>query len=198
MKILGITGGVGCGKSTVLEFFRGREDSFVLDADKAAHLLEEPGQICYEKIVAHFGKEILDKDGIIDRKKLGGIVFADEEQLKVLNAIVHPEVKNYIKAQIEEKRNSKKYAYFILEAALLLEEHYDKICDKVWYVYTSEENRRERLKRSRGYSDDKINQIMKNQLSESVFRQRTDAVIDNNGDSEDTIRQIREELRCLK
>ena len=79
----------------------------------------------------------------------------------------------------------------VLEAALLIEEHYDEICDELWYIYTSEENRRARLKRSRGYSDEKISEMFESQLCENEYRRHCKVVIDNNGTTEETIAQVR-------
>lgn len=197
MRILGITGGVGCGKSAVLQYLAAQPGIYVMEADKAAHRLEEPGSICFQKIVEYFGEKILDSDGIINRKKLAAIVFADQEALLKLNSIVHPEVKKYILCRIDYIRQYRQYHVFALEAALLLEEHYDEICDEVWYIDASEQTRRRRLKENRGYSDEKITQMMARQLSREQFLEKSSVVIDNNWQLEQTYQQIREELACL-
>lgn len=124
MKTIGITGGVGAGKSTVLDFLRETYQASVCEADKVAHELQRPGEGCYQEILKVFGPEILCDDQTIDRKRLGSIVFADVEKLKRLNGIVHPKVKEWIrKKQEEEQRAGTKL--FIIEAALLLEDHYE-------------------------------------------------------------------------
>ncbi len=97
MKIIGITGGVGAGKSTILNYMRDAHGAAICEADKVAHELENPGENCYEQIITHFGEEILSENGEIDRKKLGNIVFREKEKLTLLNRIVHPQVKEYIK-----------------------------------------------------------------------------------------------------
>lgn len=207
MKVIGITGGVGSGKTCILTYLRqlavnypkppfNQIKTYVIEADKTAHDLQKPGNLCYDAIVAAFGQEILHPDGTIDRKQLGEIVFADEQRLKELNAIVHPFVKKHIIQTIETIRTEQTADFIFIEAALLIEEHYDEICDSLWYVYVSEENRRSRLKASRGYSDYKISQVMENQLSEESFRRACQTVIDNNNSQEDTYRQIREVLAC--
>lgn len=194
MKIIGITGGVGSGKSRVLSYMETAYGAVICQADHVAWKLQEPGQACYEEIVAYFGEEILNDDKTINRSALGKIVFADNQKLLKLNQIMHPAVKSYIIELISEE-NQKETAYFILEAALLLEEHYNLICDELWYIYTKNQVRRERLKESRGYTDDKIDSIMASQLSEENFREQCQIVIDNSGDFEDTCYQIDEAMK---
>ena len=130
------------------------------------------------------------REPAFDRGKLAQVIFSNEEKRERLNTIVHPAVKKYVKEQFQLERERGTIQVLVLEAALLIEEHYDEICDELWYIYTSEENRRARLKASRGYSDEKIDQIFKSQLSEEAFREAACEVIDNNGDREDTFRQI--------
>jgi dephospho-CoA kinase len=155
MKIIGITGGVGSGKSRVLSYMEEQFKAVICQADHVAWELQEPGQKCYIEIVEHFGREILHDDGTINRKKLGQIVFNNQDELLVLNEIMHPAVKEAIVEQIKMERE-KKTEYFVLEAALLLEDGYKQICDEMWYIYTDEMTRRLRLKESRAYSDEKI------------------------------------------
>ena len=189
MKIIGVTGGVGAGKSAVLTYLQERYGAHVVLADQVANLLEEPGQSCYEPIVELLGKSVLQEDGCINRSVMGQMIFSDSALLKKVNNIIHPAVKQYILKQIEKHRCNKT-EIFVIEAALLLEDNYDAICDEVWYIYTSEAVRRERLKESRGYSDDYITDIIRKQLSEEVFRTRCDVIIDNSGTVEDTQKQI--------
>ena len=189
MIVLGITGGVGAGKSTVLHRLESVYHACVVQADQVGHLLMKRGQACYEPIVDLFGAEVLDDTGEIDRKKLGAIVFFDRELLEKLNKIVHPAVKSYILKKIDEKRSSE-CRLFVVEAALLLEDHYDRICDDLWYIYVDDRIRRERLKADRGYSDAKIDGILKNQLSDEVFRRSCKYTIENSGDLEKTYQQI--------
>ncbi len=189
MKIIGITGGVGSGKSNVLSYMQETFSAVVCQADHIAWKLQEPGQKCYEDIIRFFGQDILHDDKTINRKKLGQIVFGCQDKLLQLNHIMHPAVKEYIVDLIlEEKR--KNTSYFVLEAALLLEENYGQICDEIWYIYCKEDVRRKRLKESREYTDDKIDAIMSTQLSENVFREQCQKVIDNSGDFADTCYQI--------
>lgn len=100
MKVLGITGQVGAGKSTILAYLEEKYRAKVIQADQVGHLVMEPDTSCYKQICSLFGEQILAADQKIDRKKLGAIVFADQEKLAMLNAIVHPAVKEYIRTAV--------------------------------------------------------------------------------------------------
>lgn len=190
MKVIGITGGIGSGKSRVLAFLEEELHGVICQADDVARKLEQKGQACYKEIVACFGRDILEESGEIDRAKLAGIVFADTGKLQQLNEIVHPAVKAQICREIEEERQKGTRAFF-LEVALLLEDHYDLLCDEIWYIHTEERVRRERLKASRGYDDAKIDAILATQLSEEVFMAHADHVIENSGSFEETCARLR-------
>ena len=189
MKIIGITGGVGSGKSRVLSYIEETFPCTICQADHVAWELQKPGEIAYREIVKHFGEGILNADGCICRPELGKIVFADAAELQALNAIMHPEVGMKIDRLMYESRKSGA-DIFVLEAALLLEENYNEFCDEVWYIKTDEKIRRQRLKESRNYSDDKIDSIISSQLPESVFLKRCTRIIDNNGSFEETCEQV--------
>lgn len=197
MKIIGITGGVGSGKSRVLSYIEETYSCVICQADHVAWELQKPGEKGYMEIVKHFGSDVLNEDGSINRPALGQIVFSDENELLALNAIMHPAVKVAIKDKILEEIN-RGTELFVLEAALLIEEHYDEICDELWYIYTEEAIRRDRLKSSRGYTDEKIDSMMKTQLSEDVFRKKCKVVIDNSEDFEYTCLQIQEAIKKLE
>lgn len=191
MKVLGITGGVGAGKSTILAYMEERYRARVIQADKAAHLLQEPGNRCYDRIVAAFGREILNEDGRICRSRLAALVFADSTLLRRLNEIVHPSVKEYIMAEIRREEQKAEAPFVVVEAALLLEDRYDLICDEIWYVHADEKTRTRRLMESRGYSREKVCSIMDKQMKEEEFRRQCKFVIDNSGNFvENTYEQI--------
>lgn len=191
MKFIGITGGVGAGKSAILDYLKNKPDTKVMLADEIAHELMVPGTQCYDRLKAEFGTEdIYQKDGYFDRIKLAQVIFSDDEKRKKLNGIVHPAVRKYVIGQAAYERKEGKIKLLVLEAALLIEEHYDEICDELWYIYTSEENRRIRLKKQRNYSDEKIDEIFKSQLTDEKFRKACRVVIDNNGTIEAAAAQI--------
>lgn len=191
MKFIGITGGVGAGKSAILDYLKNKPDTKVMLADEIAHELMMPGTQCYDRLKAEFGTEdIYQKDGFFDRIKLAQVIFSDDEKRKKLNGIVHPAVRKYVIGQAAYERKEGKIKLLVLEAALLIEEHYDEICDELWYIYTSEENRRIRLKKQRNYSDEKISEIFNSQLTDEKFRKACRVVIDNNGTIEAAAAQI--------
>lgn len=192
MMTIGITGGVGAGKSQILSYVEEHYNCKVIRADEVAHLLEDPGHECYDRIVTFLGADILLQDGAIDKRKMAAVIFADEEKLVGVNAIIHPGVKKYIIEQIQKEREKGDIDFLFVEAALLIEEHYDEILDEMWYIHTDVEIRSQRLAESRQYSAEKIADIMGKQLSEEEFRRHCSVVIINNGDLKTTYRQIDE------
>lgn len=194
MKIIGITGGVGSGKSMVLEYLHERYGVPVIQADLVGHEVMEPGFPAYDRIRSEFGDGILDADGRIDRKKLGGIVFADQARLQILNSIIHPEVKTEILRRLRTYEEEG-YVYAAVEAALFLEENYGAFCDETWYIDTSEEIRRKRLKESRGYTDGRIDQILRAQLGREEYLARCQVVIENNGTAQELKDRIDKRMR---
>ena len=189
MKIIGVTGGVGAGKSTVLNYLEKRYGAKLILADLVGHEVMEPGHEAYEQVVKAFGQEIVSEDKTIDRKILGAIVFADEKKRMILNRIIHPAVRQEILRRLEAAELLH-LSYAVVEAALFLEENYDAFCDETWYIYTDEKIRRQRLKESRGYSDERIDQIFRSQKTHEEFQKRCLFMIDNNGSEEETFRQI--------
>ena len=189
MKIIGVTGGVGAGKSTVLDYLKKTYHARLILADLVGHEVMEPVLPAYDAIIETFGREILSEDQTIDRKKLGDNVFHKEEMRQQLSAIVHPAVKQEILRRIDQAK-LENVSYTVVEAALFLEENYDAFCDETWYIYTDEKIRRQRLKESRGYSDERIDQIYRSQKTHEEFQKRCLFMIDNNGCEEETFRQI--------
>lgn len=194
MRVIGVTGGVGAGKSQILSYIREKYNCRILLADEAAHKVKEPGQICYSRLVALLSKDILNKDGSIDKQKMAEKIFASPELLKQINEIIHPAVKELILNTIEEERKSLEHDFLFIEAALLIEGGYLEILDEIWYIYAREDVRRKRLKDSRNYSDKKIDSIMESQLTEEQFRKYCKVVIDNSDELSDAYCQIDEKL----
>lgn len=192
--VIGITGGVGAGKSKILSYMKSQYGAAVLAADDIAHELMEPGRACYEPVIGLFGKGILKEDCSIDRKRLGDMVFSHKNLLLKLNAIIHPAVKSYIREEIKRIKEQDERQLVLIEAALLIEDHYEEICDELWYIYADEEVRKDRLKKYRGYSEEKAGSIMKNQLSEAEYRRNCQKIIDNGKDMEKTKEEIKKAL----
>ena len=176
-----------------MNYLREAYGAVVCQMDETAKRLQEKGTGCFRKIAEAFGPEIIGADGELDRKKLGARVFSDPEQLRLLNSIVHPEVLRSVSADIR-KHTEEGTPLYVVEAALLPDVG-GELCDEIWYIYASEEVRRERLKASRHYSDEKITDMIASQPSEETFRRACTAVIDNSGPFENTERQIGERLR---
>ena len=194
MKVVGITGGIAAGKSLILAYLKEHTRCRIIIADQVAHELEEPGGRCYQPIVSILGTAILTEDGRIDRAKMAARIFADGKLLSQINEIVHPAVKEYITGAIAEERAGDRIDYLFIEAALLIEDGYKTIVDELWYIHTDIQVRRERLKASRGYSDEKIDSIMNGQLSEEEFYGQCSVVIDNSGTLDSVYRQIDKKL----
>ena len=194
MHVIGITGGVGAGKTKILTYLSEHYSCRIILADEVANQLKEPGQKCYEEIVTLLGTQILKPDGTIDRLKMAERIFSDRELLQHVNEIIHPAVKEYIFQAIEEERHRDKIDFLFLEAALLIEEGYESIVDELWYIYADEAVRAERLKANRQYSDEKIQKILRSQLSDAEYRAHCSTVIDNGVALEETYRQIEKKM----
>lgn len=192
--VIGIVGGVGVGKSSVLRILAQDHGAFLIEADAVGHDLMRRGGTIYEKEVACFGREILGEDGEIDRKKLGAIVFSDPEKLSTLNAIAHPAIREEIGRRIRERQANPSalvhIPLIVVEAALPEEAGMLEFCDVIWAVTAPRKTRIERLMASRGYTREKCLEIMANQRSEEDFLALADAVIDNGGTHEKTAQQI--------
>lgn len=193
-KVIGLTGGVGSGKSTIGKLMVEKFGVTLVVSDEVGHLCMQQGADAYQKIVRTFGTKILDKDKNIDRKKLGGIVFGQEKELEKLNQIIHPAVRTYVEKKIREAKE-KQISYFVLESAILLQAGFGDLCDEIWYVQVSKETRRARLKADRGYSDAKIDSILKNQWSDTQFLEKCQKKIWNEGELSTVLEQI-ESLLC--
>ena len=200
MIIIGVTGGVGSGKTELLHYIEKNYRCRILLADEASHEVMQKGGRIYEPLVALLGSSVLDSSCEINRKEMAARIFSHEELLGRVNALIHPAVREFILEAVAEEREKAAAGaddavdYFFLEAALLIECGYRSVVDEMWYIYCDLAVRRERLKKSRGYSDEKIDSILSSQLSEAEFRSGSDVVIDNSGNLEDAYRQIREAL----
>lgn len=197
MKFIGITGGIGAGKSELLRYIRKHYKCEIYLADEVAHLVKQPGTECFSRLAALLGEEVLAPDGQIDKGKMAERIFADTELLKQVNDILHPAVKAFLLERFRQAKQAGETELFFVEAALLIEGGYRQLVDEMWYVYASEEVRRKRLQTARGYSREKIAQIMAKQLNEESFRKNCDFVIDNSGSLEDSCRQIDKKLEAF-
>lgn len=198
MRTIGITGGIGGGKSQILAYLKAHYNCDVILADEVAHRIKEPGERCYEPLLELLGMEVLGADKKIDKGKMAEKIFCDKALLEKVNRLMHPMVKEYI---LEEKARLEKEGQInvlFIEAALLIEDGYGDIVDEMWYIYASEDVRGQRLKISRGYSDEKIRDIFRQQLSEEEFRKHCNIVIDNSGSLEAAYGQIAKHMDRYK
>jgi len=182
VKVYGLTGGIGCGKSFVASVAEKYFPVRHINTDDIARQQMKKGGKSYEKVVEAFGchcPELLDENGEINRPFLSKIVFGDKEKLELLDSITHPLVIDEIKEIISDKNTAEEYQAVLIETALVFESGIDKLCDEVWYVYCPLSERRKRLEKSRGYSREKTDSVLKGQLDEDEFLKRCDRVILN-------------------
>lgn len=189
--ILGITGGAGSGKSTVVEYIERMIPTVFLHCDVIAHRLMEPGGASYAALVKAFGTEILEEEASecitgrspslkpISRPKLSLVAMATKESRMRLNELTHPLVQQEVERELERLTREEFHGVAIIEAALLIEAGYKSICDFLWYVHAPIDHRIRRMKEKRGYSDEKIANILAGQLSEEEFFSEADVIIEN-------------------
>lgn len=194
MRLIGITGGIGAGKSEILAFIGKHYRCKIYLADQVAHKVKEPGQPAYRPLVELLGEQVLDENGEIHRGRMADRIFSDAALLKKVNEIVHPAVRLYLENAVREARRDGETELFFIEAALLIEAGYQEMVDELWYIHADREIREKRLRESRGYSHIKIRDIMEKQLDEEAFRRECDFVIDNSGKLWDAYSQIRRRL----
>lgn len=185
---VGLSGGIGSGKSTVADCFAAL-GVLVVDADRIARELSEPGTVQFEEIVARFGGRVMDAEGRIDRKRLGEIVFNSSPQREFLEAILHPP----IRAEMYARARQDEGCYCILAIPLLVESNQYRQMERVVTVACTINTRMERLQRTRNMQRTEIERVMKNQTSEQNRLAVADDVIDNN----DTIAAIEPQVRGL-
>ena len=203
MKVIGITGGIGSGKSRVLKYISEKQGVYILEADRLAERLMNKGERIYMAVTKAFGDEILNESGEINRAALAAIVFSDPDKLKLLNSLTHPAVREEIMDMIDLAdggfiRNDRheEIKLFFIEAALLIEEGYKAICDNMVFVYADRDVRIERLMDGRGYTREKCLAVMKNQKDDDFYRENSDIVIDNSYDFGMTERVIDDVFNC--
>lgn len=182
--VIGLTGGVGCGKSTVMDYLKKGYHAYIIESDKVAKEIMNPGNKVYDEIVKAF-PEVMDA-GEIDRNKLAQIVFADKDNLLRLNAITHPGTINEILCRIKQAEND----IIVVESAILLGSGLENYCDELWFVYCDLETRIERLMLGRGYSREKCISIINSQPSDEEYNRFADEYIDNSHSENDTKEQI--------
>lgn len=186
VKIIGLTGGIASGKSTVAKKLE-ELGAYVIDADKVAHMVIEPYKPAWHDIVEEFGEGVLNADKTINREKLGGIVFNNPLLLQKLNRITHPRIMEFFKEEIQRLKTEKNDAVVVLEVPLLYETHMDRICDEVWVVWVDRETQVERLCRRDNISAEDAIKRIDAQMPLDEKARRAKVVIDNRHSREETI-----------
>ena len=195
--VLGITGGIGCGKSEVMKLLEEEYGAYTIRLDEISRNLLAKEGACYNGAVSLFGPEIVMEDGNLDRALIAARIFGNEALRTALDGLIHPMVKARTRELLAGCRE-KGIRLAVIEAALLLEEHYDEICREVWYIYAVEAVRYERLMKSRGYSKERIRQTIVRQMSEEEFRRRCDVTIDNSASFSGTREAVRREMLRIR
>ena len=187
--IIGVTGGVGTGKSYISGYICGRFNGVLISADEIAKESYEKGGECYQAMIEAFGEDILDRNKDIDRPYLARLVFSDPILRSRLNDIIHPYVYRRVQSKITFTDG-----LIVFEAALPKEARMQEICDEVWFVKASLNTRIDRLMNNRGYSRDRCEKMLASQLSDAEYRALSNVVIDNDGDLFAPISQVEQEM----
>lgn len=185
--ILGLTGSVGSGKSTVADMLRQMAQAAIIDADQVARQLQQPGQACLAAIVEEFGEEMLAADGTLNRRKLADTVFQNPQRLQALNAIIHPRVWQEMENRLEQLRPT---PLIVLMVPLLYEIGADALCDAVAVVTIPDEERYRRLRERDGLTQKQIQDRLAAQMPQDEKVARADYVIDNSGALPETRLQV--------
>ena len=181
---IGVTGGIGSGKSTAARLLA-EMGAPVIDADKVGHEIYQPGMPAYAELIQAFGESILAPDRTIDRRKLGPIVFADPAALKRLNGIVHPRMFARMGEMVAAMRRGGEARPIIVEAAILIEANWQPLFDEIWLVTASREHVIERVERDRGLKPEQTEARLRAQLSDDERRKYASREIRNDGTLED-------------
>lgn len=190
MKVIGVTGGVGSGKSVVLDELKTLYNCEVIKADNIAHKLMLKGETAYEAIVLEFGSEILDENGEFHKEAMARLIFTDDNNRKKIDNIVHPIVTDYIVNIINQLKKESVLDYIFIEAALLIENGFNQICDELWYIYVDKNIRIQRLMAGRGYSREKCISIINSQKTDDFYKLHCKYTIDNSYDLNKTLLDI--------
>lgn len=192
MKVIGVTGGIGSGKSTVTNIL-GEFGAKVINADNISRDIIYKGSKAYCEIVAYFGEIVLNEEGELDRKKLGEIVFSDSEKLEKLTDITHKYIIMEIIERIEHERACSNINFIVLEVAIPVEHGFKDLVDEVWVVISELEERIKRVMIRNGYTYDQVIKRINSQMSEDEYIKISDKVIKNSG----SIHELKETLRNL-
>lgn len=188
---MGLTGGIACGKSTVADMLTAR-GAILVDADRLAREVVEPGSPALAEICRIFGADMLQPDGSLNRKRLGEIVFGDEEKRKALEGLLHPPIRKLMKERMEEAERLYPDKPVVVDVPLLYESEMEGLFDEVMVVYVPQEVQVKRLMLRDGITEEQAQKRLDAQMPIEWKKEWADIVIDNSGTPEETERQIRE------
>jgi dephospho-CoA kinase len=197
MLIVGLTGGVASGKTAISQILK-EEGAYLIDADQIARELVQPHTATWNELIKVFGKEILQEDGSIHRKRLAAKVFSDPEQRNLLNQILHPRIKAEMNRRVKEIGQKDPDAIVVIDAALLIELGDHREMDKVIVVTSTEKQQIERLKKRDGVDQEEAQRILFSQMPLEEKLKVADFVIQNEGSFEETRRRVKEIFQELK
>lgn len=190
MLVIGLTGGIGTGKTEVSRLLE-RLGATVINADQVGHEAYTPHSEAWQEVVKAFGEDVLQQDGEIDRRKLGGIVFADPEQMATLNGIMHPRMAAIVSEKLGVLENQGTNVA-VVEAAVLFEAGWDALVGEVWTTESPEEKVVERLQQRNGFAPEEIRKRIASQMPSEERARRANEVILNDGELEDLDTAVRE------
>ena len=189
MMVIGLTGGIASGKTTVSSLLR-ELGADIIDADKIAREIVEPGQNTLKEIISEFGLDILNDDGALNRKALGNIVFNNSGRLKILNEITHPQIKKVVNERLGFIIRNNKDSLIIIDAAVLLECGMDKLVDEVWLVYVDYDTQLKRLMLRDNLNEHEAKVRIESQMSVEEKMKHSNKIIDNTKDLDFTKEQV--------
>ncbi len=193
---IGVTGGIGAGKSLVLSYCARHYRCLCLEADAISKALLEPGEAGYAALVRRLGAAILDGEGQVDKRALADAIYARPALRLEVNGILHPLVEEHIRSRIAQARAGGEADFVLVEAALLLEAGYGAWLEEIWYVRASRQRRLERLAQGRQMEEKRALSIMDSQLGEADFALRCDWILENDGDMDALYGQIKHRLEA--
>ncbi|MEI7932675.1 MAG: dephospho-CoA kinase, partial [Alphaproteobacteria bacterium] len=197
MIVIGLTGGIASGKSTAAEQLR-KLGAVIIDADRVGHRSYEPGTPGFEKVVNAFGHDTVGKDGMIDRRVLGGKVFGAPQELERLNAILWPEIRRLISEEFAQIRERDKDSVIVVEAAVRLEAGWQDLSDEVWVVTTSPETAIERLQSRNGLTREAALARINAQMTSKERAAYGQVVVDNSGSEDQLLQKVDRAWRVLQ
>lgn len=193
MRVIGVTGGCGTGKSTVSELLEKR-GGHIIDADQITKLLQQPGGGAYEEIVKWLGNDFLLQDGRLNRRKIAELIFGDRDALRRLNSIVHGKVAEEIKLRISRIEELETEGFIVLDVPLPIEHGFLDTADVIWAVVANDDLRVERLMTRMGISENEALARINNQMTNRQYEEIADVVIENEKGLEELERQVDEAL----